>query len=100
MWCPKQTLEKVHDVQDYTGLNLDHLEEVEITRFRECGSWMEFLKVVMGRSPMLKRATIELCESVSVDKEVDMLRDLIRMPISRASPTANFIIKRPRNYRR
>ncbi|KAL4579004.1 hypothetical protein LXL04_015139 [Taraxacum kok-saghyz] len=89
MWCPEQTLEKVHDVQDYTGLNLDHLEEVEIT-----GS-----VVVMGRSPMLKRATIELCISVSVDKEVDMLRDLIRMPISRASPTANFIIKRPRNYR-
>ena len=96
--CLEQTLEKLHDLEDYTGLNLDHFKELEITSFMERDSWMEFVKVVMGRSPTLKRATIELCKSVSIDKEVEMYQDLVCLPFLRASPTAKFIIKRPKNY--
>ncbi|CAH1416816.1 unnamed protein product [Lactuca virosa] len=84
------------DLQDYSGINLDHLKELEIISFHKYTPEMEFVKLIMAKSPLLKRARIELNISVSVHEEVKMLRDLLFLPIPRASPAAKFIIERPK----
>ncbi|KAI3763939.1 hypothetical protein L2E82_13937 [Cichorium intybus] len=94
-----ETITTFHDLQDYSGLNLDHLKELEITSFHNYASEMEFVKLIMAKSPVLKKARIELNFDVSVDEEVKMLRDLVRLPFLRASPSANFIIERPKKLR-
>ncbi|CAH1416829.1 unnamed protein product [Lactuca virosa] len=92
--CLQQTFNNVPDIQDHSGLNLDHLKEMEITSFCDWGSWMEFVKFVMAKSPVLKKARIELSYHLSVDEELKMLRDLLEMPFPRASPSAKFTIER------
>ncbi|KAI3763945.1 hypothetical protein L2E82_13943 [Cichorium intybus] len=91
----KESSDTLLDLQDYSGLNLDHLKELEITSFHNYASEMEFVKLIMAKSPLLKKAQIELSESISVDEENKMLRDLLLLPFPRASPSANFIIQRP-----
>ncbi|KAL4586525.1 hypothetical protein LXL04_011161 [Taraxacum kok-saghyz] len=85
--CPEQTFNKLLDDKDYTCLNLDHLKELEIISFRDRALWMEFVKLIMAKSPVLKKTRIELNADFFVDEEVKMLRDLVHMPFPRASPT-------------
>ncbi|CAH1416819.1 unnamed protein product [Lactuca virosa] len=93
-WCLQQTFINLPDIQDYSGLNLDHLKELEITNFHNHGLEMEFVKLIMCKSPVLKKARIELHSHVSVNEEVKMLRGLVHMPFPRASPAAGFTIER------
>ncbi|XP_023748226.1 F-box/FBD/LRR-repeat protein At1g13570 [Lactuca sativa] len=86
----------VLDPQEYLDLNMAHLKELEIISFHNYTPEMEFVKLVMAKSPMLQKARIELNTSVSDHEEVKMLRDLLFMPIPRASPAAKFIIERPK----
>ncbi|KAL7605145.1 hypothetical protein Lser_V15G15189 [Lactuca serriola] len=92
--CGEETCNDLLDLQDYSGINLDHLEELEITNFGNYDPEMEFLKLIMAKSPLLKKARIKLSKSVSVDKEVKMLRDLLRLTFPRASPAVDIIIER------
>ncbi|CAH1416826.1 unnamed protein product [Lactuca virosa] len=92
--CGEETCKDLLDLQDYLGINLDHLEELEISNFSNYDPEMEFLKLIMAKSPVLKKARIELSKSVSVDKEVKMLRDLLRLTFPRASPAVDIIIER------
>ncbi|KAI3497936.1 hypothetical protein L1887_33569 [Cichorium endivia] len=93
--CGQQTLKNLLDFEkDYPGLNLDHLKEFEITSFHDYAPEREFVKLIMAKSPVLKKARIELNFDVSVDDEVKMLRDLVRLPFPRASTAANVIIER------
>ncbi|XP_042757508.1 FBD-associated F-box protein At5g56370 [Lactuca sativa] len=92
--CVEQAFDNLPDIQDYLGLNLDHLKELEITSFHNYAPEMEFLKLIMAKSPLLKKARIELDDSVSVAEEVMMLRDLLHLPLPRASPAGKFIIER------
>ncbi|KAI3763944.1 hypothetical protein L2E82_13942 [Cichorium intybus] len=91
----KENSDNLLDLQDYSGLNLDHLKQLEITSFHNYAPEMEFVKLIMAKSPLLKKARIELSGCVSVDQENKMLRDLLLLPFPRASPSANFIIQRP-----
>ena len=75
-------------------MNLDHLKELEITSFYNVGYEMEFLKLIIAKSLVLKLAQIKLNPNVFVDEEIKMFQDLVRLPFPRASPTANFIIER------
>ncbi|KAL7606990.1 hypothetical protein Lser_V15G15197 [Lactuca serriola] len=93
----EQTLTALLDPQDYSGLKLDHLKELEITSFHNYAPEMEFLKLVIAKAHVLEKARIELCTFVSVDKENKMLRDLLNLPFPRASPTARFIIENEAN---
>ncbi|KAL7606989.1 hypothetical protein Lser_V15G15196 [Lactuca serriola] len=93
--CSLQTFNNLPDIQeDYLGINLDHLKELEITNFHNHVLEMEFVKLIMVKSPVLKKARIELHSHVSVNEEVKMLRCLLHMPIPRASPAASFTIER------
>ena len=82
------------DLQNDSSLSLDHLEEFEITWFRNLPFEIEFVKLILAKSPVLKRLIIGLSCKVFVVEEVTMLRDLIHVPIPRASPSAKFIAKR------
>ncbi|KAL7606987.1 hypothetical protein Lser_V15G15194 [Lactuca serriola] len=50
----------------------------------------------MAKSPLLKKARIELSILVTVGEENKMLRDLLFLPFPRASPAAKFSIERPK----
>ncbi|KAL7606992.1 hypothetical protein Lser_V15G15199 [Lactuca serriola] len=93
--CIRQTFNNLPDIQeDYSGINLDHLKELDITNFHNHGVEMEFVKLIMGKSPVLKKARIELHYRVSVNEEVKMLRGLVHMPLPRPSPAVSFTIER------
>ncbi|KAI3497939.1 hypothetical protein L1887_33575 [Cichorium endivia] len=92
----RETFDTLVDLQDYSDLKLDHLKELEITSFNNYAPEMEFVKLIMAKSHVLKKARIELNSDVSVDEEVKMLRDLLLLQFPRASPAAKFIIERPK----
>ncbi|CAH1416820.1 unnamed protein product [Lactuca virosa] len=95
----QETSNNFLDLQDYSGLKLNHLKELEITRFSILALEMEFLKLIMVISTVLEKARIELNPNVSVDQELNLLRDLVRMSFPRASPAADVIIERPNKSR-
>ena len=55
---------------------------------------LEFVKLVMAKSPALEKVRIDLSTEVSVDEELKILRDFKRSPFTPASPSAKFIIER------
>ncbi|CAH1416821.1 unnamed protein product [Lactuca virosa] len=93
--CGEETCKDLLDLQDdYLGMKLDHLEELEINSFHNYAPEMEFVKLIMAKSPMLKKARIELNSDVSVDKENKILRDLLRLTFPRASLGVDIIVER------
>lgn len=90
----EQTFDNWFDPEDHSDLKLDHLKELEITSFYNVGYEMEFLKLIIAKSLVLKLAQIKLNPNVFVDEEIKMFQDLVRLPFPRASPTTNFIIER------
>ncbi|GJV53953.1 F-box/FBD/LRR-repeat protein-like protein [Tanacetum coccineum] len=89
----RQTSMNLLDLQNDSNLSLDHLEVFKIQGFRNSPFEIEFVKLILAKSPVLKKLTIELSCNVFVD-EVRMLRDLIQAPLPRASPSAKFIVTR------
>ncbi|KAI3763940.1 hypothetical protein L2E82_13938 [Cichorium intybus] len=93
----KIELEVNLDLKDaYSGLKLDNLKELEITSFRNYAPEMEFVKLIMAKSPVLEKARLEIPSNVFVYEELKMLRDFLHLPFPRASPAAKFIIERPK----
>ncbi|XP_071735680.1 F-box/FBD/LRR-repeat protein At1g13570-like [Rutidosis leptorrhynchoides] len=82
---------KFDDLQDDLSLTLDHLKHFEIVSFSNYVSEMEFLKLMLAKSPVLKIARIELKDKVSIGGELKILRDMNYLP--RASPSAKLIIE-------
>ncbi|KAJ0683285.1 putative F-box domain, FBD domain, leucine-rich repeat domain superfamily [Helianthus annuus] len=91
-----ETLEMNLDPQDYPDMKLDHLVSLWIEDFSNLPLEMEFVKLIMAKSPVLKKVRIELNDNVSVDEELEMLRDLVLHPVPRASPFAKLAIVRPK----
>ncbi|KAJ0823244.1 putative F-box domain, FBD domain, leucine-rich repeat domain superfamily [Helianthus annuus] len=91
----QQTATNFLDLEGYPDLKLDHLETLWIEDFSNLPLEMEFVKLIMAKSPVLKKVRIELNFNVSVDEEPKMLRELVSNPIPRASPSAKLTIVRP-----
>ncbi|XP_071735685.1 F-box/FBD/LRR-repeat protein At1g13570-like isoform X2 [Rutidosis leptorrhynchoides] len=85
---------KFVDLQDDLSLTLDHLTYFEIADFSNISFEMEFVKLILGKAPLLKIARIVLKDNVSVDEQVIILTDMIRLPFPRASPSAQLIVER------
>ncbi|GJW89527.1 hypothetical protein Tco_0164867 [Tanacetum coccineum] len=83
------------DFQDYSGFNLDHLEDLQMLNFRNLAIEFKHLKFIMAKSLVLNKVRLELNKEVSVDEELKILRDFIRLPFPRASPSAILIIECP-----
>nr|GEW21906.1 hypothetical protein [Tanacetum cinerariifolium] len=81
------------DLQDYSAFNFDYLEKLEMLNYSNLDLELEFVKLVMAKSPVLEKVRIELNDEVSVDEELDILRDFVRLPFPRASPSAITIIE-------
>ena len=90
----EETCKDLLDLQDYSDIKLDHLEELEINSFHNYAQEMEFLKLIMAKSPLLKKARIKLNSDVSVDQENKILRDLLRLTFPRASLGVDIIVER------
>nr|GEY30238.1 B3 domain-containing protein, DNA-binding pseudobarrel domain protein [Tanacetum cinerariifolium] len=80
------------DLHDYCGFDLDHLEYFEMESFGNSPSEMELVKLIMAKSPALKKVRLELTFRVSVDEEFKILR------LPRASSSAMLVIERKRWY--
>ncbi|KAJ0683278.1 putative FBD domain-containing protein [Helianthus annuus] len=91
----QQTVTNFLDLEGYPDLKLDHLETLEIGNFSNLSLEIEFVKLIMAKSPVLKKVRIELNGNVSIDEELKMLRELVSNPIPRASPSAKLTIVRP-----
>ncbi|PWA37406.1 F-box domain, FBD domain, Leucine-rich repeat domain, L domain-like protein [Artemisia annua] len=91
-----QISKNLPDIHDYSGFTLDHLDVFWMEKFANKDREVEFLKLIMAMSPLLKKAQIELDKSVSLDEENKMLRNLLQLPFQRASPSAKLIIERPK----
>ncbi|XP_076883942.1 F-box/FBD/LRR-repeat protein At1g13570-like [Bidens hawaiensis] len=64
----------------YSDVWLEHLKELEIEDLGNEKSEMEFVKIILARSPKLKKVRIRLSYQVHMDLEVKMLKDLLRAP--------------------
>ncbi|KAL8227665.1 hypothetical protein R6Q57_015249 [Mikania cordata] len=84
------------DLENYSDLKLDHLETLEIEMFINLAIEMDFVKLIMAKSAVLKKVQLDLSDYVCVDEELKMLRDLVLHPLPRASPSAKLIIQRPK----
>lgn len=68
------------DLHDYSFTILNNLREMEITNFRNKKPEMDFVKLILSKSPMLKRIRIVINDQISGSNEVKMLRDLSWIP--------------------
>ncbi|KAI7758078.1 hypothetical protein M8C21_033591 [Ambrosia artemisiifolia] len=94
----QQTSSNFFDPEGHRDLKLDHLETLEMKMFSNLPLEMEFVKLIMAKSPVLKKVRIELNDSVSVNEELKMLKDMLLLPFPRASPSAKLIFVRPETY--
>ncbi|CAI9295990.1 unnamed protein product [Lactuca saligna] len=81
------------DLVDYCNVTLDRLCELEIRNMANVKPEMDFVKLVLGKSPMLKKVGIVIDNRVAVNAEVKMLRELLQY--QRASTNAKIIFERP-----
>ncbi|KAJ0642677.1 putative F-box domain, FBD domain, F-box-like domain superfamily protein [Helianthus annuus] len=91
----QQTPADFLDPDGYPDLNLDHLEMLEIYNYSNLPLEMEFVKLIMAKSPVLKKVRIRLNSNVSADEERKMLKDMLLLSFPRASPSAKLIIVSP-----
>ncbi|KVH97501.1 FBD-like protein, partial [Cynara cardunculus var. scolymus] len=85
-----QTAMNLLDLQDYSNVNLDHLRELEITNMSSVKPELDFVKLILAKSPMLQKVGIVLDNQVAVASEVKMLRDLLQF--QRASTKAEIAL--------
>ncbi|KAJ0445115.1 putative leucine-rich repeat domain superfamily [Helianthus annuus] len=88
-----QTAMNFFELQDYAYVIFDYLRKITITNFTNMKPLMNFVKLILTNSPMLKLIFIVIDERVAVDDEVEMLKELIQYP--RASARAQIIFERP-----
>ncbi|KAL7605149.1 hypothetical protein Lser_V15G15185 [Lactuca serriola] len=82
------------EVEDYSYISFDHLRELEIRNMSNIRPEMDFVKLILGKSPMLKNVGIIIDSRVSINEEVKMLRELLLY--QRASTNAKIVFGRPR----
>ncbi|GJY42887.1 F-box/FBD/LRR-repeat protein [Tanacetum coccineum] len=77
--------------EEYSNIRLEHLMDFEIDNFSNLKTELEFVKLMLAKSPMLKRLKIYLLDNVTKDEEMTLLRILLRT--SRASPLVEIIVE-------
>ncbi|XP_071695471.1 F-box/FBD/LRR-repeat protein At1g13570-like [Rutidosis leptorrhynchoides] len=79
-------------LEGYSNIWLKNLNKLKIYGFFGFELHLEFVLLIMAKSPMLKKVTIELTEEVTDDVESIVSRTLLHSP--RASGSAKVIVKR------
>ncbi|KAI3818342.1 hypothetical protein L1987_12147 [Smallanthus sonchifolius] len=88
-----QTVMNLVDHQEYSYVILDHLRAIRITNFTNVKTGMDFVKLILAKSPMLKIVDIVINKQVDIHGEVKMLKELVQYP--RASTRAEIRFERP-----
>ncbi|KAK1425581.1 hypothetical protein QVD17_20935 [Tagetes erecta] len=91
----QQTSNNFFDVENNSDLKLDHLETLKMRRFSNLRLEREFVKLIMAKSPALKKVRIQLSDNVSA-LELKMVKELVLHSFLRASPFVKLIIERPK----
>ncbi|MFS8031590.1 putative F-box domain, FBD domain, F-box-like domain superfamily protein [Helianthus anomalus] len=85
--CIETKVEKLEEhsvnMEEYSHVWLEHLNELEIKNFCNYKSELEFVKFILARSPNLKKVILVTWMD-DKDEEFEMLKILLRVP--RASP--------------
>ncbi|GJR30066.1 F-box/FBD/LRR-repeat protein-like protein [Tanacetum coccineum] len=94
---PKEAVSQIAmnliDLQEYSHFTLDHLRVIQIKDFSNMKPGMDFVKLILAKSPMLKLVDIMIDGFVDIHEEIKMLKELIQYP--RASTRAEIIFERP-----
>ncbi|MFS8021651.1 putative F-box domain, FBD domain, leucine-rich repeat domain superfamily [Helianthus anomalus] len=88
-----QTAMNLIDQQDYSYVVMDHLRVITITNFTNMKTGMDFVKLILAKSPMLKIVDIMIDKRVDIHGEVKMLKELLQYP--RASTRAEIRFDSP-----
>ncbi|MFS8021678.1 putative FBD domain-containing protein [Helianthus anomalus] len=85
-----QTTMNLIDHQDYSHVILDRLRILQILSFSNMKSGMDFVKLILAKSPMLRKVVISLNNGIDIHGKVSILTEMIQYP--RASAKAEIII--------
>ncbi|MFS8021670.1 putative FBD domain, leucine-rich repeat domain superfamily [Helianthus anomalus] len=86
-----QTAKGFFDLLDYSDINLEHLCEIEITNFTWLKPEMDFVKVILAKSPMLANVQLMFDKMTDVQKRCWALEELLKLP--RPSSKTKIIVK-------
>ncbi|GKA37863.1 F-box/FBD/LRR-repeat protein-like protein [Tanacetum coccineum] len=81
----------IFTIEDCSDISLGHLKEFEFKYFSEWIGEMEFVKLMLAKSPLLKKARIILGTEVTKDEGSRMCKMLLDSP--RASQMADIIVE-------
>ncbi|KAF5797348.1 putative leucine-rich repeat domain superfamily, F-box-like domain superfamily [Helianthus annuus] len=76
-------------LEDYSDITLEHLNELEIIRFSDAENELDFVKLIMAKSPVLKEVWISPCYDFDKDKESEIIKILCFTPC--AAPLVNIM---------
>ncbi|XP_019234276.1 PREDICTED: uncharacterized protein LOC109214783 [Nicotiana attenuata] len=81
------------DVERFSNVTFNHLREIKIEGFIDTEHEMEFMKLLLAKSPVLVRMFVKFCRPVEESARAKMLARLSK--VKRASPKAevNFIFR-------
>ncbi|XP_071707659.1 uncharacterized protein [Rutidosis leptorrhynchoides] len=79
---------------DHSSYNFDSLQELEMIYYFNATLEFEIVKLVMAKSPRLEKVRILLYDGISVDEELKIRDDLMRLPVLRGSASAILRIER------
>nr|XP_043625794.1 F-box/FBD/LRR-repeat protein At1g13570-like [Erigeron canadensis] len=83
------------DLEDYSDLKLDHLHNLWMHGIRNLDMDLKFLKLVLAKAPVLKKAFMELDYNLPLLSDLQVLAELTRVPFPCASSSAQLFIERP-----
>ncbi|GJX19733.1 F-box/FBD/LRR-repeat protein-like protein [Tanacetum coccineum] len=78
-------------IEDYSDIWLEHLNELEMINFGNREYELDFVKLILAKSPMLKKVRIFLYKKVDEDEGLKIKEILLRS--SRASPAVEIIVQ-------
>lgn len=79
--------------QNHSDISLFQLQEVKMLSFKGTRSEMEFVKVLLAKSPLLERMHIQTPKTINTNDELRVLKEMTRF--RRASAVAEIIYSGP-----
>ncbi|GJV30177.1 F-box/FBD/LRR-repeat protein [Tanacetum coccineum] len=79
-------------LEDFSDIWLEHLNECVIGDYRDLRLNLELVKLILAKSPVLKKVKIFLCNEISKDEELKTCKILLSS--ARASPLVDIIVER------
>ncbi|KAF5797358.1 putative FBD domain, leucine-rich repeat domain superfamily, F-box-like domain superfamily [Helianthus annuus] len=83
---------KIHSFQHeaYSDFMLEHLNELEILHFSDALNELDFVKLILAKSPVLKKARILMWDEIDKDEKLRISNILLSSPC--ASPVVKIIV--------